>query len=189
MRGSEKSLLTAVRNAIRANTRIILKAEVVQVEHDEIAPAIVAHEYIAVMPGGWSPGPRHNSSGGIWDFVFNVDVTIIKRIAEVPHDRIREAYLTHLASLDDYVEMLIEEIDFNYTVMAAANTLIAAEWGATYPSDQGFMHPLVFAGTDKRPRIVNGNMFNAPARSPKNSVVGLGRTVFFTRARRIVIRR
>lgn len=180
---AEKHLLVACRDKIRALGE--LRQEEVQVEHDEIAAATIAHKYVAVMPGGIKPGFRHPTSGGIWDLTYGADVTVIKRVAEVPRDRVRDAYLSHLGSLDDLITLVLEAIDFQYDVMNSANAALQAEFG---PTTQGFMHPLVFAGMEKRPRIVDGAMFNAPAQKQTNQIVGLGRTIYFTSARRIVSR-
>lgn len=64
---AEKNLLLAVRNTLR--TLLTLTDVECEVELDEMAPATVGERYFAIMPGGYRPGPMHESSGGVRDLI------------------------------------------------------------------------------------------------------------------------
>lgn len=178
MRAAEKNLLLAVRNRLRTATGSggagFSDAEC-DIEFDEMAPATQGHRYIVVMPAGWRPGPRHNTSGGVNDLIYAVDVTVIQRVANVARDR----YRTTLTALEALADLIFPVVDFNYTTLAAANTLLAAE---TPSSTEGFSEPLRFIGMGK-PRLVSGELFGGA--EPK---AGLARTVSFGGARRITVK-
>ena len=156
------------------------------IEADEMAPGNVGDLYVAVMPGGWRPGPRHNTSGGVWDIIYGVDVLVIKRIGAVPRDRTRESligsqYMGNLTSLNADLDRVFNAIDFDkgYTVNNTANRLITQETKST----AGFIEPLKFKGVDKKPRIANAEIFGGTG-----TKAGLIRGIYFDGARRVVTR-
>lgn len=175
MRAAEKNLLLAVRNAIRAAGPFA--NDECEIEYDELAPATSGDKYIIVMPAGWRPGARHNTCGGISDLLYQVDVLVARRITHVPRDRRRERFLDNLQSLTTVMDKVFEAVDFNYTTMNAANTLITAETAST----EGFTEPLKFVGMDGRPRIVGAELFGGS----EENAAGLARTIHFGNARRI----
>ena len=181
MKAAEKSLLTAVRNRLRlavlAGGAGYADNEC-EVEFDELAPATVGHVYVAVMPGGWAPGPRHKTCGGINDLVYGVDVLVVKRVTHIPRDRKRDVFLNNLDALTEEIDKIYSAIDFSYPLLNAANALILAATG----SSEGFMEPLNFAGVDKRPREVNPELFNDV---PGKTKAGMARTIMFHGARRM----
>lgn len=181
---SESALLRAVVTEIRAhNISATYLARQVEVEIDELAPATVGDLYIMVIPAGVEPGPAHNSSGGVIDKLYGVDVAIALRAPKKPRDRRRE-YLTdfrgtagvgaHFARHELNINL---QIDFNYDVLGTANAFILAESG----SADGFMEPLKFAGL--------GPIREAPAEVfagvPGEPAAALIRTIRYRGARRI----
>lgn len=182
MKYGETALLLAVRNVLRLATDQggagfgELQCEI---EYDEMAPGTVGDVYLAVMPGGWRPGPRHNSSGGVHDLVYGVDVVVIKRVGNVPRDRMRETFLSNVDSLNVEIDRIVTAIDFKYLVNTVANTLIEEKNGST----EKFIEPLKLSGIDKRPRAAPGELFGG-----NDTNAGLLRTVFFHGARRITTR-
>lgn len=181
MNGGDKNLLLAVRNRLR--TALTLDNAECQIEHDEMAPATAGNTYVVVTPAGISPGPRHQTSGGIRDLLYAVDVTVVRRIGQIARDRVRDVYFANVDALQVVVDSVINAIDFDYTTLSAANTLILAAGGA-YAS-YGFVQPLTFRGADRKPRILSGEMYAA---SPGTGRVALARTVNFGGARRITLR-
>lgn len=186
---SETALLLAVLTVLRMpldKSGGGFGAKECDIEADEMAPATVGDLYVAVTPGGWRPGPRHNSSGGVWDIVYGVDVLVIKRTGNVPRDRQREVligseYLGNLESLNHDVDRVFSAIDFDlgYTVNNIANGLIEQKTGST----AGFVEPLKFKGVDKKPRIANAELFGGTG-----GKAGLIRGIYFDGARRITTR-
>lgn len=171
---AESALLLAVRDKLRDGEGWTEKQ--CEVEQDEIAPATVGQLYVVVLPGGWSNGPRHNTSGGVNDLLFSVDVAVIKRAASTPRDRRRNLFLTNLDGLNAEVGKVFKWVDFRYDVLDAANELIERETGI----EKAFVEPLKFSTVDRRPRVVGGEMFAAAANQP---AAGLIRVVSFVGAR------
>ena len=179
MKAAENNLLLAVRNELR--TAGPYTPEQCEVEFDEQGPAIVGDTYIVVTTGGWQPGPRHQTCGGVSDLIYSVNVGVVKRAGATPRDRRRNIFFKNLASLTAEIDKIFTAVDFNYTVMNAANALILAETGSTY----GFERPLTFQGMDRQPRPVPGEFF---AGTPGENVAGLMRTITFGGARRTTLK-
>ena len=186
---SETAILLAVLTVLRMpidKSGGGFSAKECDIEADEMAPGTVGDLYVAVVPGGWRPGPRHNSAGGVWDIIFDVDVLVIKRTGAFPRDRTRDVligsdYLGNLSSLNSDLERVLNAIDFDlgYTVNNTANRLILDKTG----SSEGFVEPLKFKGLDKKPRIANAEIFGG-----NGTKAGLIRGIYFGGARRITTR-
>lgn len=183
MLASEKNLVLAVRNILRTATGSggagYTNAQC-DVEIGDMVPPIAGDLYVAVHPGGWTKGPRHNSSGGVFDFVYSVKVTVIRRITHVPKDKTRDVYLNNSVNLAAEIDKIISVIDFNYSVMNAANALIQTETSST----QGFHHPLVFDNVTSEPEICGSEIFSGT----REDRAGMKRTITFGMARRTTSR-
>ena len=175
MKAAEKSLALAVRNRIRSVCSYA--DELCQVEIDEMAPATAGNKFVAVVPAGWSIGSVHNTSSGVNDLVYSIDVCVMIRISNTARDRRYNPYLANSTALATECDNIYNAIDWNYTLMAAANTLISTEFPA---ETQGFIEPLRFAGAG-RPRIISGEEFG----DVNNKASGLVRVLSFGGARRI----
>jgi hypothetical protein len=175
MRVAEKSLLLAVRDRLR--TVCGYTEQQCQIEYDEQAPAVTGDTYIIVMTGGWSPGPRHRTSGGVNDLLYAIDIGVVKRVTSVPRDRLRNVFFRNISALTEEVDKIYEAIDFDYALLDAANTLIVEETESTH----GFIEPLKFTSMDRRPRLVPGELFAATT----SEAAGLMRVISFGGARRI----
>jgi len=174
--GSEVALLEAVRDRLR--TELSLDEQECNIEFDEQVPAhAVRHKYIVVMPGGISKGAAHDG-GHVIDEIIGVDVTVIIRATDKPRDRRRDIFLRNLSNLNEWCEKIRGQLDFNYTLLTAANTIINGDSNST----EGFVEPLRFAGMDPRARKVSGEVFDSAPTEPN---AGLARTVRFSGARRI----
>ncbi|MGH8743511.1 MAG: hypothetical protein ACREUY_04455 [Burkholderiales bacterium] len=178
MKAAEKNLMLAARNQLRLPqpTGGGYAADQCDVEFDEMAPATVGDIYLAVIPGGWRPGPRHNTSGGVNDLVYSVLVAVVRRIGNVPRDRRRDVFLNNLNTLDDDIDKVYSALDWKYEVMNAANALILTDTTST----QGFIEPLRLVGDVGRPRLVDAEFFGG-----KEGVAGMMRILPFGGARRI----
>ncbi len=178
---AEKALLAAVRDRL---CRPVAAGgggyalEECNVEVDEGFPATVGDVYIAVMPGGWSYGPRHQTSGGVRDLIYGVNVAVVRRVGNVPRDRKRDTALLNLGSMNDDVDRVIEAIDWKEEVRLAANVIILEQAG----SSEGFIHSLVASGQVGPPRPCPPEMFGAAG---GKLPAGMMRVVPFHGARRI----
>jgi hypothetical protein len=178
MKGSEKHLLVAVRKTIRSECEYT--DQQCEIELDELAPATVGQLYVPVVPGGCRPGRVQNTSGGVRDLIWSVNVLVIKRIRNVPRDRLRSVFFENISCLDDEIDKIVEAVDWNYDVIEAATAALAAE-GET----MGFVEPLRFVGLDDRPRLANPELFAGASQNAGNVACGMVRTIRFSGARRI----
>lgn len=176
---TESALLEAVRDQIRSVLNIKDRQCEIEFDDDEI-PAIVGDLYIIVMPGTIQPGPRHDSSGGVMDRIFSVDVSVVIRATAKPADRRREIFNANLGSINARLQAVFDAIDFSYVTMNAANVIIQANES----SSEGFTEPLRFAGAG-RIRPVPGETFKGGG---NEKVAGLIRRMSYGGARRIKTR-
>lgn len=181
MKYAETALLQAVQIVLRMpvdERGAAYKNHECEIEADEMAKATVGDLYVAIMPGGRRPGPRHNTSGGVFDLVYGVDVLVVARTSNVPRDR----YAETVAALNAEADRILGTIDFDfaYLVQRTANALIEKKTGST----EGFVEPLKFTGCDAKPRPANPELFGANGASQS----GLVRKLSFHGARRITTR-
>ena len=174
MLASEKNLLLAVRNRLRTVAQYA--NAICDIEFDEMAPAIIGDTYVIVMPGGWNAGPRHNTCGGVDDLVYSIRIAVVKRVTAVPRDRMRGIFYALSSSINAEFDKIHPVVDFNYTTMNAANTLITAETASV----EGFIIPLRFSSMGPL-RLVSGEMFAGTTEDR----AGLMRTAVYGGARRI----
>ena len=178
MKAAEKALLMAVRDQLRlptASNGAGYTPEQCEVEYDEMAPAVTGDLYVPVLAGGWVPGPRHNTCGGINDLVYAVRVAVVKRGSHVPRDRKRDIFLGNVGDLADEIDKIYNAIDWRYTVNDAANAIILKQTG----SSEGFTEVLKFAGIDDKPTAVDASFFGGNGKES-----GLMRRIWFRGARR-----
>jgi hypothetical protein len=170
----EKCLLLAVRNRLRAICGYADQA--CEVEFDEMAPGTVGTSYVAVQPGGFRAGQHQARSGTVRDYVYAVQVCVIKRVRHVPRDRLRDVFLNNLDALDAEIDAIAAAVDWKYEVTTDANALLVIDGDTA----QGFHHPLVFESVDAKPRLVNPEIFAATGAT----AAGMARTIYFGGARR-----
>lgn len=175
MRAAENNLVRAVRDKLRQAGFAETECDA---EVSEMAPATVGKVYAAVIPGGWRPGPRHNTSGGINDLVYAVRVAVIRRINDVPRDRRRDIFLANLDSLSEDIDRAYEAIDWKEEVRTLANQYITAATSST----QGFIENLRLVGEVSSPRIVGAEFFGGKS---DDATAGMMRVIPFGGARRI----
>lgn len=167
---AEKSLLLAVRDRLRS--QVPYEADQCEIEYDELAPAIVGQTYVAIMPAGFAKGKYHDTSGGIADLVFSVDVLVVKRIGNVARDRRRDVFINNVGALNEELDKIFSVVDFNYDVMNLANAKVAAETAITTAK---FHKPLLFAGIERRPRLAPAEIFGGAV----DTKAGLMRVISF----------
>lgn len=170
----EKSLLIATRDRIRLQGYADKECEV---EYDELAPGTVGKTYIIVIPGGWRPGPRHHTSGGVNDIYYAVSIAIIKRISNVPRDRRRDIFLNNMGNLNEEIDKIFAAVDFKYELLEAANAIILEKTKST----ETFTEPLRFTGIDPKPRPAPAELFAGTG----DTAAGLVRAIHFGNARRV----
>lgn len=178
MRRSEKNLLIATRDHLKCQCGY--KDGECEVEHDDMAPAVAGTTFISVTPGGWLKGPRHSTNGGVNDLIYNVDVTVIKRITHIARDRRKNVYLENVTGIADELDKIFEAIDFSYDLINAASKLILEDTSST----EGFCEPLKFISCERKPRIVSAAMFAGA----NEEAAAMARTISFGGARRVTTR-
>lgn len=180
MKASRKALMLAVRNRLRLPqpTGGGYSASECDCEPDDDFPPTMGQVYIAVLSGGIAPGPRHNTSGGVRDFLFGINVIVVRRIGNVPKDRKADLFIENVDSIENDVDRIISLVDWKEEVRAAANTIIAADGAGS----EGFLTPLRLSGQIGPPQPVGAEKFGAAnGKEPAGMMV----TIPFHGARRI----
>jgi len=176
---AETALLRAIRTRLR--TEMILRDSQCDVELDDQLPAIAEETYFTIMAAGSTPGPRHSSSGGVWDFLINVRVVVYQRCAHVARDRKTDLFLDLQTGLNAKLDGVIRLLDQSYALTTAAKALLVG----TTASAGEFPEPFRSFQPDANFRTVVSDPYNAAqvGAFPADPVVGLSRGVTFQRAR------
>jgi|AACY02.16.fsa_nt_gi hypothetical protein len=175
---AETCLLQAVRDTLRSE--IPLADERCDVELDDQLPSIAPQSYYAVTAGGTTPGPRHQSSGGVYDLVIDVRVTLFRRVPHRARDRRRNVYLDLLAGLNRKLDETIVLIDHSYDLLADAAQLLNAHYPfAEYPE------PFRTFAPDTAPRMVYRDPYDAADMQTRGGdpIIAIARSVTFRGAR------
>ncbi len=173
----ETALLTAVRNRLRSQLSSAAEDHLIQIEPDEQIPAYAGNFFIAVIPGGVTPGRYHTTSGTVFDHLVAVNVFVAIRSRKAPRDRQRDLFIKNTASLNAWFAEINDALDFNYDTLTSANTLINTEESST----EGFIEPLRLVGADSQPRIIGAQSFGGQS----DTRSGIGRTLRYGGARRL----
>lgn len=152
----------------------------VRIDQDEYAPPPAAITHIVVTSGGITPGPKHSPSGGVWDFVYAVDVIVMRRVTNVPKDRAADPWLYLADSLNTFVEAVLSALDWSEGWLERINTMLVSE--SANLNEQPFLKYLTFEGIDAKPQTVPGSVFGCDEREPR---AGIKRKIRFGGARRV----
>lgn len=172
MINAEIPFLTTIRDMIRSGLPIA--EHHCQNEPDENVDAIAGDEHIIVIPNGITPGPRHNTSGGVWDLIFAARVVLFQKIANIPRDRRDNVFLNRLNGMDVRLGEIAELFDFSNPFLTNATT--AAN------NDVRFIEPLKFQSMDARPIMVNFEPYDAvnfPNPNTSNTILAMKRGINF----------
>lgn len=162
---AEIALLEAVHTQII--TKLPLRAEQCDIEPEEdLAPAIAPDIYLAIVPNGVFPGPRQNTSGGVWDLTFSVRIVAYEKIADVARDRQKNVYLNRVKNLNGLLSRAIRFLVFNQDVRTRAENLLSglAEGGQ-------FPEPFKTFTPDKAARSVSWDVYDGAQPSGGNPIV------------------
>lgn len=178
---AETCLLLAVRNHLR--TALSLTDKQCDINLDNEVFQLAGDTYYSVTAAGTRPGKWQGSSGGIWDLVLDVRVSVFSKITEVARDKRRSAYIERLTGLNANLTAVLGALVFNYSdVIAAAHALLVgtdAE-GGNYPE------PFKSFAIDQAPRAVPADPYKAaqfPAGPMADPDIALARGITFRDAR------
>lgn len=190
---AEVCLLEAVRNKLIAD--LGLKLGQCEVELDNQVPAITAQDYYAITAGGIRPGPRHKSSGGVFDVEISVRVTLYRRVAEVARDRRRNVFMDLMKGTSVQLERVIRSLDYSYDLTTAALVLMQAviddggHPGVVANAGGRWPEPFRTFSPDTSSRMVTSDYDPAQmAGAPADPIVAISRGVLFSGARYMQVR-
>ena len=194
---AEAALLQAVRDKLV--TDLVLDDQQCQVEIDGMIPDYAPALFVAVSPGGVSPGPRHRTSVGAIDLQISVKVTVYRRVTEVARDRRRSTFLQLLSGIAPTLERVTRALDNDYVILASALEVIAdaiTAAGGTVPvqlseNETGkFVEPFRQFNADPSPRMVYKDPYDAAqmAAVPADPIVAIARSITFMGARYMQVR-
>ncbi len=193
---AEAALLQACQDKLIADLQ--LNIDQCQVVLDGELPATAPTLFVAVSPGGISPGPRHRSSGGAIDILVSVKVTVYRRIAEQPRDRRRSMFVQMLAGIAPTCELVARALDNDYALINAATAdieALIAEF-VTAPAQLAamsggtFQEPFRQFNPELSPRLVFRDAYDAAqmAGPPASGVLAIARSMTFQGARFMQVR-
>lgn len=176
---AETCLLLAIRDRLRMGLSLDEKS--CDIELDDQVPTLAREKYFAIVSEGTTPGPRHTSSGGVWDLKFAVKVTFYQGAAEYPRDRRRNIFTQRLEGINAELTKVIRAIYYDYhnvvTVAKEYLTNTQAEYGE-------FPEPFRTFTPDPRVRTVFKDSYNAAGeQNTGDPTVALARGVTFSGAR------
>lgn len=180
MLNAETYFLEAVRDVLRK--KLSLGELQCDCEPDEQVPAIAGDMYFAVIPGGISPGPKQNTSGGVQDVIHSVQVAVISRMVTA-RDRQRHMFLTRLKGVNNEVSRVLMALDWQNDVMSLANAKLYQD----YPTAKPFIETLRLSRVDAKPRVVTGDIYGGghTAKEGTTDYIAMMRSVYFGGMRRI----
>lgn len=195
---AETSLLQAVRNKLILD--LLLTENQCDVELDGQIPAIAKNDYFAVCPAGLRPGPRHRSSGGVYDLTVDVRVVMYRRVPEIARDRRRNVFIDLLRGMGLKLEQVIRSLDNNYTLTTNAATIIAdiiadTDIDPTPPAIAAnatgeWPEPFRTFTPDPKPTMVFRETYDAAefAGATADPIIAISRGILFSGARYLQVR-
>ncbi len=194
---AEATLLQAIRD--RIVDQLDLQDENCQVEMDGMLPDYAPKLFVAVSPGGITPGQRHKSSGGTIDLYISAKITVYNRVTETARDRRRSTFVKLLSGLAPTLERVTRAIEFNYQLLDEARALLLAEIVELEPNaprqlkdnETGtFPEPFRTFSPELSARMVFRDPYDAAqmAVAPADPIVAVARSVTFSGARYMQVR-
>ncbi len=187
---SLSAMLVAVRNELR--TACNFSNAECDVQNDPMPYPTAGRRTIAVYPGDCRGGPH--SDQGIHEWI-GVNVGITFRMSGTPMDAITsELYLKALTGIEAISRKIMVAVHRNYTIMAAANTIIATASDIAADPDHDppieafttdkFIAPLEWRFTTPVPEVKTGDWFSTDNPDAINRKHGLFVNVQFADAHR-----
>lgn len=181
---AEAALLRATRNYLRS--QLALTAEECDIEFDGEVPAVAREWYYAIVPGGITLGPRHQSSGGVWDYKIAARVVLYRRIAGVARDRRSDILIDLQTEVASKLDEVIDKLDYSYPLLDAAALLLPG----TLSEDGEFPEPFREVRPDLSTEMIYRDPYTAAQMESKmgDPVLGVRRGVTFSGARFMKVR-
>lgn len=192
---AEAALLQAVRNKLIAD--LSLDEGQCDVELDDQVPAIVPNSYFAVTAGGVRMGPRHQSSGGVFDVLIDVRVTLFRRVPEIARDRRRNVFIDLLTGIALQLERVARSLDYSYPLLDSAKAIVDTILGGTdippavaSNATGEWPEPFRTMVLDRAPRMTYREPYDAAqmAGQPADPLIAISRGIMFQGARYMQVR-
>lgn len=176
----ETYVLEGVRDILRR--KLNLSELQCNCEFDEQIPTIAGDIYLAVIGGGFDPGPTQNTSGGVHDVIHGVQVMVVNR-AVVARDQRRSIFMNRLIGINQQIANVISAIDWQLDVMSYINHLMYED----FPNAEPFIHPLSLKRIDPKPRMISNEAFAGTQIGGKGTTpfIAMARSVYFGGLRRM----
>lgn len=168
------AVVERLREVLPSIGELPIEADNINLEIDEMLPAISADRTISVIPGGVEGGQY--ATGGMSDLLPRVKVLCVWRSRKIPRDRRRHVYLENVSGLGRMVKDV-------YNAIHGANLrplidTIAVSRGSEIRGCK-LVDNLRFVNLESQFKII----YPADYGSNENQPAGLGRTITFGRAR------
>lgn len=173
---AEDSVVTAVRDALRAKLR--LGDNQCDIEFDEQIPVIASDTYFAVIGLGCEMGSVNINSDGVHDCDYALQVTVFHREL-VARDSRRKLLKTINYELDRVSAAISKQLD----VLSLANHYLKESQATGQP----FIKPLQLTGFDRKLKAVSADAYGATSAGGKGTIpfIAFSRSVYFGKMKRI----
>jgi hypothetical protein len=147
------------------------------IEPDEDIAATSGDIYIAILPAGVSPGPFHNTSGQVQDFMYSIKVVVYRRMAATPKDRNASVFLRESKGLNALLSKVANAIDWSASVQYHATNLMQAE----HPTWEPIKGAPRIVQADPKPQMLVSRDYEGQAVGGKGTTpfIGFKRGVVF----------
>lgn len=172
---AEVALLSAVRT--RLIEYLALSPDDIDIELDDLAPAMAGQTYYAVSPAGAGAGRHSPGFDQSYHWTFGCRVTVLVKATQIARDRRRTVFLDKLKGINRLLSLISKAIHFDYSVMQAANAELAKD-----DVDGSFHKPLVATSIDARPATFSIDPYGSASGQLGDPVVGIKRGIIFTGA-------
>lgn len=145
----QSSVAIGVQNFLRERLTTLDQSQIT-VEYDELPPNLTGNWHLCVIPMGFTPNNQLRN-GEIYDWKVMFDIALLRRVQDMPKDRMREKFATNAASLLNAMGAINYVIDGEYSLMNFINDELGRQYGKVTDLDissYGFVEPqvLVSAG-------------------------------------------
>lgn len=168
------AVLQRLRDVLPATGDKPMEPANINLEIDEMLPAISADRTISVIPGGVEAGQY--ATGGLSDLMPRVKVLCVWRSRKIPRDRRREVYTQNVSGLGQMVQDVynaIHGVNIRSLIDSIAVSRDSTVRGCKLVDDLKFMN------LESQFKII----YPADYGSNENQPAGLGRIITFGRAR------
>lgn len=153
----ETVLLDTVRELLESELGLDPAKNQIDIELDDIAPAMTGDIYYAISPAGGQMGKHNKKADRSFNYVYGFRIAVIQRIGNVPRDRRRSVFKGELQSINRRISKLESLIRFNYEITSKVCEVMESK----YRIHGMFTRPLVVTSIDQKPKTTTSDLYGS----------------------------